>query len=107
FKADNLAATPDYYALAKEDGALRDFYKTTIESMRTAPMPADERTRRVAGLRRALIPALSRLNDHTGAVDQYIEIINRFPDDDGLLREAGTYARQPGRTEQLVGYYTK
>src|SRR5439155_18511943 len=62
FNPDYLAATADTYALAKEDGALRDFYKTTIESIRTAPIPTDERARRVAGLRRALIPALSRLN---------------------------------------------
>jgi Flp pilus assembly protein TadD len=107
FNADDLAAVADTYALAKDDGALRDFYTSTIEAMRGASMPADERTRRIAGLRRALIPALTRLNDYTGAVDQYIEIINRFPDDDGLLREGGRYARQHGRAAQLVAYYAK
>jgi tetratricopeptide (TPR) repeat protein len=107
FNADYLAAVADSYALARDDQSLRDFYKSTIEAIRTAPMAADERTRRTAGLRRGLIPALSRLNDHTGAIDQYIEIINRYPDDEALLQEAGRYARQHARTGQLVAYYTR
>jgi tetratricopeptide (TPR) repeat protein len=107
FNADYLAAVADSFALAGDDGALRDFYKTTIDAMRTAPVSMDERTRRVAGLRRSLIPALARLNDHAGAIDQYIEIINRYPDDELLLQEAGHYARQHARTDQLLSYYTK
>ena len=107
FNADYLAAVANSYALAKDDGSLRDFYKSTIDAMRGAPLPADERTRRIAGLRRGLIPALARLNDHAGAVDQYIEIMNRYPDDDALLQESGRYARQHARTDQLLAYYTK
>ena len=107
FNADYLALVADSYALAKDDVSLREFYRTSIDAMRTAPLPTEERTRRIAGLRRGLIPALTRLRDHTGAVDQYIEIINRFPDDDSLLQEAGRYARQHGRTDQLIAYYTK
>jgi tetratricopeptide (TPR) repeat protein len=107
FNADYLAAVAESYALAKDDRSLGDFYKSTIEAMRGAPLPADERTRRIAGLRRGLIPALARLNDHAGAVDQYIEIINRYPDDDSVLREAGRYARQHARKDQLLAYYTK
>jgi len=107
FNADYLALVADSYALAHDDAALRDFYRSTIEAMRGAPLSTDERTRRVAGLRRGLIPALERLNDHAGAVDQYIEILNRFPDDDGLLHEAGRYARRHARTDQLLAYYTK
>src|SRR6185295_9032011 len=107
FNPEYLAAVADTYALAKDDAALRDFYRTTIEAMRNAPIAADERTRRIAGLRRGLIPALDRLNDRAGAVDQYVEIINRYPDDDALLQEAGRYARLHGQTERLVAYYIK
>ncbi len=89
--------------------SLRDFYTTSTHRARcaAAPISAEERTRRIAGLRRGLIPALARLNDHAGAVDQYIEIINRYPDDEALLQEAGRYARQHARTNQLLAYYTK
>ncbi len=107
FNAEYLAAVAETYALAKDDATLRSFYQSTIEAMRTAPIAADERTQRIAGLRRGLIPALARLNDHAGAVDQYIEIINRYPDDDALVQEAGRYARQHDRGAQLVAYYTK
>jgi Flp pilus assembly protein TadD len=107
FNADYLAAAADTFARAGDDRSLRDFYTSTIDAMRTAPISVDERTRRVAGLRRGLIPALARLNDHAGAIDQYIEIINRFPDDEALLQEAGRYARQHGRTDQLLSYYTR
>ena len=107
FNADYLAAVADSYALARDDGSLRDFYKSTIDAMRGARISADERTRRIAGLRRGLIPALARLNDHAGAIDQYIEIVNRYPDDEPLLQEAGRYARQHARTDQLLAYYTK
>ena len=58
FNAEYLAAVADTYALARDDAALRDFYRSTIEAMRNAPIAADERTRRIAGLRRGLIPAL-------------------------------------------------
>ena len=68
FNADYLAAVADSYALARDDQALREFYKTAIDAMRSAPLAVDERTRRIAGLRRGLIPALTRLNDHTGAI---------------------------------------
>jgi tetratricopeptide (TPR) repeat protein len=107
FNAEYLAAIADTYALAKDDAALRDFYRSTIDASRTAPLAPDERTRRIAGLRRGLIPALARLNDHAGAIDQYIEVINQYPDDDALLQEAGRYARQHDRVAQLVAYYTK
>jgi Flp pilus assembly protein TadD len=107
FNPDYLAAVADTYARAGDDGSLRDFYKSTIDAMRGAAIPAEERTRRIAGLRRGLIPALTRLNDHAGAIDQYIEIINRYTDDDAVLHEAGRYARQHSRTDQLLAYYAK
>jgi tetratricopeptide (TPR) repeat protein len=107
FNPEYLAAVADTYARAKDDAALRDFYRSTIEAMRNAPIAADDRMRRIAGLRRGLIPALDRLNDRAGAVDQYIEIINGYPDDDALLQEAGRYARQHGQTDRLVAYYIK
>lgn len=107
FNADYLAAVADTYARAGDDRALRDFYASRIEAMRAASLPVEERTRRIAGLRRGLIPALARLNDHAGAIDQYIEVINRYPDDEALLLEAGRYARRHSRSAQLVSYYTK
>lgn len=107
FNAEYLAAMADTYARASDDAGLRDFYLATIQSLRDAPLAAEERYARVAALRRGLIPALTRLKDPAGAVDQYIEILKRFPEDAALTEEAARYAERQGRKEQLLAYFTK
>ena len=102
-----LAAMADTYAQAGDQQGLKQFYLDQIAQFRTAPLLEDERKTRVAALRRGLIPALDRLNDRAGAVDQYIELINNFPEDEGLASEAALYAGRYQRQSQLVDFYTK
>jgi len=66
---------------------------------------ADEKLKLV--LRRGLIPVLTRQKDYTAAVDQYIEIVKGYPEDEGLTREAATYAASHGVKDRLVGYFAK
>src|SRR5208282_4600199 len=73
-----------------------------LESLKKAQMPE-----KVAALRRSLIPVLTRLNDFAGAVDQYIEVVNRYPEDEDLIREAALYAQAHNRGQQLIAYYEK
>ena len=40
-------------------------------------------------------------------MDQYIEIVNRYADDESLVREAALYAASHGRSQQLTAYYSK
>src|SRR5258708_6321293 len=47
------------------------------------------------------------LKDYAGAVDQYIEIINSYPDDAGLTTEAAFYAQRYQRKDQLLNFYSK
>ena len=69
-----------------------------IGELREASMPRAQRDRQIASLRRGLIPALTKLNDTSATVDQYIEIINRFPSDAGLVKEAWRCSiKVPGR----------
>ncbi len=107
FQAEYLAALADTWAAADDDPGLRDFYLSTINSMKGAPLATAERNARVAALRRGLIPALTRLKDHSGAVDQYIEVLNRYPEDEGLAGEAARYALEHGLGERLLNYYLK
>ncbi|MGH9668788.1 MAG: hypothetical protein ACRD3A_01575, partial [Terriglobales bacterium] len=107
FNAEYLAAMADTYARAADDAGLRDFYLAAIQSMRDAPLAFDERNARVAALRRGLIPALTRLKDPAGAVDQYIEIVKRYPEDASLAEAAARYTERQGRREQLLVYFTK
>jgi hypothetical protein len=105
YNDEYIAAIADTYGRSGDDQGLKAFYIEKIEQFRKAPMTQDVRTREIAGLRRSLIPALTRLKDYPGAVDQYIEVINKFPEDDALVSEAALYAQKYGRDQQLVMYY--
>jgi len=107
FNADYLAAMASTYARAGEYQQLRDFYAAKIAEMTRASIPAAERNERVAGLRRGLIPALEHLGDQAAAVDQYIEIIDRYPEDENLLKDASLFAIRHELQSRLSGYYTK
>ena len=107
YDSDYLAALSDTYAQAGDQQGLKQFYLDQIARFRSAPLLEDERKTRVAALRRGLIPALDRLDDRAGAVDQYIELINGFPEDEGLAAEAALYAGRYKRQSQLVDFYNK
>jgi tetratricopeptide (TPR) repeat protein len=108
YRAEYIALKAETYARQGDDRGLRAFYDTTIHALSSAPgIPAQQRTEQIAGMRRALIPVLTRVKDYSAAIDQYIEILNRFPDDDALAREAALYAQQNGVTKKLHDYYAK
>ena len=107
FSPEYLAAIADTFSVAGDDRGLRDFYTATLTGLRGANITPEERMSRTAAMRRGLIPALVRLNDATGALDQYIEIINRYPEDAGLAREAAVFAARNNLKARLIDYYTK
>lgn len=115
FLDDLLAASPfdgryleviaDTYGGAGDNAGLRDFYEKQINALKAAH--SADKTAKIATLRRGLIPALTRLNDVSGAVDQYIELINAYPDDGGLATEAALYAVRYHQQEKVLGFYRK
>ena len=107
YDAQYLAAMADTYAQAGDAQGLKQFYLSEIAAFRTAPLPADAKKSEIAILRRGLIPALGKLQDYSGAVDQYIELINAFPEDEGLMTEATVYAARNHLVPRLVQYYAK
>jgi predicted Zn-dependent protease len=107
YNAEYLAAVADTFARPGDDKSLRGFYLAKIHDFSDSNLPADEKTARIAALRRGLIPALARLKDLAGAVDQYIEILNKYAEDEGLAQEAAAFADRNGRRKQLLDYYTK
>jgi tetratricopeptide (TPR) repeat protein len=107
YNAAYLAAMADTYGREGDDKSLRDFYLAKIQTFRDSNLPVEEKTARIAALRRGLIPALIRLKDFAGGVDQYIEIINKYPEDEGLAQEAAAFADRNGRRKQLLDHYTK
>ena len=107
YNGEYLAAMADTYAQAGDDHGLQQFYTGKITLFRSAALPADTRKTRIATLRRGLILALTRMKDYAGGVDQYIELINNFPEDDTLVTEAAFYALRYQRQSQLVNFYAK
>ena len=95
-----IALKADTYARAKDDAALSGFYKTTLAAFTQAKRPT-------AALRRAWIPALIRLNDATGAADQYIELLKQFSEDENLQREAARFASANGQRDRITGFFAK
>ncbi len=107
YNGEYLAAMADIYAQSGDDQDLAQFYRDQIAAFRTAPLAADVRKSEIATLRRGLIPALTRMKNYSGGIDQYIELINNFPEDDTLVTEAALYALRYQRQQQLVGFYAK
>jgi predicted Zn-dependent protease len=106
YDSQYLAAMADTYAQAGDAQGLKQVYLDKIGLFRNAPLTADDRKNRIATLRRGLIPALTQLKDYPGALDQYIELINNFPEDEGLATEAALYSQRYQR-EQLLDFYSK
>ncbi len=107
YDAEFIAAAADVFSREGDTGGLRDFYLARIGLMEKAALSRDERVERIAALRRGLIPALTRLKDYQGAVDQYIELLKSYPDDAGLSTEAARYAGDHAVRDRLVHFYAK
>ena len=107
YDSQYLAAMADTYAREADAQGLKQFYLDKIALFRNAPLGADDRKSRIATLRRGLIPALTQLKDYPGAVDQYIELINNYPEDEALTTEAALYAQRYQREKQLLDFYSK
>ncbi len=107
YNGEYLAAAAETYSRAGDNAGLRDFYQDKIKLFQKSTLSADDRKDRIATLRRGLIPALTALKDYAGAVDQYIEVINAYPEDAGLVSEAAVYAQRYQRKDQLLNFYVK
>ena len=107
FRAEYLAAMGDTYLRAKDDAGFREYQLATIEKLKQSVLAPAERVERITTLRRSLIPALSRLNEYRAAVEQYIEIVNRYPEDEALTKEAAAYAVAHQQAQQMVEFYRK
>ncbi|MGP8245668.1 MAG: hypothetical protein ACLQVN_14265 [Bryobacteraceae bacterium] len=106
-RAEYLTAMADTYLQAKDDRGFRDYQLAAIERLKHSPLAPVDRIARIAALRRGLIAALDRLKDNAAAVDQYIEVINSYPEDESLTKEAASYAVAHGETARLTAFYRK
>ena len=101
YRAEYLTAMAETYLRAHDDAGFRDYVLASIQELKTSPLAAGERVARIATLRRSLIPALTRLGDYAAALDQYIQVINAYPDDESTTKEAASYAVAHAQTDRL------
>jgi predicted Zn-dependent protease len=99
-----MATIADSYARANDNAALRDFYLAKIVSIKSSTLPGDMRKQTILLLRRGLIPALTRMKDYPGAVDQYIAMLSAYPEDESLIQEAALYALRWQQTDHLIQF---
>jgi Tfp pilus assembly protein PilF len=96
---DLVAAMADTYAREGDDKSLRTFLDNSLQKA--------GKSEQSTVIRRSLIPVLTRLKDYQSATEQYIQIINRYPEDAAVVQEAAAYARKNSRTQQLTAFYEK
>lgn len=88
-----------------KDDALVELYRSGLDQIRKAGLDRDSETNRLAQLRLGMVSTFARLNKPSEAVDQYIEIINRQPEDAELLARAIAFSRRNGQLERMLKYY--
>jgi len=105
-----VAVVADSYARAGDDAGLKQFYLAKLSSIRSTPattMSVAEHKQKTVLLRRGLIPALTRMKDYAGAVDQYIAILSDYPEDADTAREIALYALRYERKQQLLEFASR
>lgn len=107
FNGAALALIAQTYARANDDQGLATFSESQIAAIGKSSLPPATRQSEVAQLRRGLIPALTRLHQPSGAVDQYIELLKSYPEDASLPQQAALYARKHQQQKRLLGYFSK
>jgi cellulose synthase operon protein C len=106
-EAEYEAAMADNFAHANDQPGLEAFYRVQLELVRKATLNHDEKQQRIGQLRRGVIAAATLLGNFNDAVDQYIELINAFPDDAGLVQEASLFAVSHNARGRLFDFYQK
>jgi len=107
YNGDVLAAIASTYARQGDDQSLALFYQQTLEALNQAPLAPQEKIGRIAALRRGYVAALVKLSRFPDALDQYIEILNRFPEDAALANEATHFAETHNLADRITSYYEK
>jgi cellulose synthase operon protein C len=106
-RAEFHAAMADTYLQAKDDHGFSNYQLDVIQKLKQSKLTQAQRVERIAAIRRSLIGAFDRMKDPVGAVDQYIEVMNSYPEDEALTKEAAVYASSHNQVARLTDFYRK
>jgi tetratricopeptide (TPR) repeat protein len=93
------------YVRTGNRSALREDFNATIAAIRKQDLDIKAIHTQVAELREQMIEAFTRLKDYASAVEQYIEIVNRDPEDETNVDAAINYVKRYGGADTLLNYY--
>ncbi len=86
---------------AKDSAGLGALYDQAIAAVRRAPLAVADRKARIARLRLDLAGELLKLGLPAAAIDQHIELVNREPLDETVVRRAYDVAAKAGQVARL------
>jgi tetratricopeptide (TPR) repeat protein/Flp pilus assembly protein TadD len=104
---DVFAELTNIYVRTNRAENLRKIFSSTIDALRKQELEPREYAWKSADLRKKMISAFTRLKDYDSAAEQYIEIINRKPEDEENVDEAISFVKRYGGAEKLLEYYKK
>ncbi|MEW6732620.1 MAG: hypothetical protein AB1489_14925 [Acidobacteriota bacterium] len=90
--------------MGKQD-ALVELYQGSLKQVAEAGLEREDAISRTIELRLAMINTLTKLNRASEVIDQYIEIINRRPEDGAIVQAAFRYGQANGQLERFTKYY--
>jgi tetratricopeptide (TPR) repeat protein len=100
-------ALAENYARSGDQAGLEAFCKSELAVVKASSLERGEKTARLAQLRRGMISAAALLGNWGDAADEYIELINAYPEDAALAQEAALVTGSHAQSEKLVVFYRK
>jgi len=105
--AESETALAANYARSGDQTGLAEFYRAELAAVQAVAMERNEKTARIAQLRRGAIASDTLLGNWNDAADQYIELINAYPGDAAVAQEAALAAGAHGQREKILAFYRK
>jgi tetratricopeptide (TPR) repeat protein/lipopolysaccharide biosynthesis regulator YciM len=95
------------YVSTSRPELLRERYRETIRAIKASGADRGEVDAEIEQLRLQVIESFTSLKDYPAAIEQYIEIINRTPEEPSFVENAVNFTKRYGGADQLIAYYTK
>jgi tetratricopeptide (TPR) repeat protein len=105
--SDLLAEKAATFGAQNDNAGLVAFYADELRAMQNVPLPGEDKTSRIAALRRGYIPALIAQQQYIDALEQYQLVLNAYPEDLSLASEVARFAEAHQLTDRVGAYYAK
>lgn len=102
-----FAELTDVFVRTNQSEKLRETFTKTHAALQSQELEPREMSWQTEILRKNMISAFTQLKDYDSAAEQYIEIINREPENEEILEETIEFVKRYGGGWKLLEYYQK